>query len=103
MFITGDEYDSVIWDNETHDLFVENFSDLDNFLPSGGNFVALSMTSLDQLFLYDSMDQTIEHWNMNLSSWIKRACTIANRNFTSNEWHRFLPDEAYQTICPGLP
>jgi WD40 repeat protein len=44
-----------------------------------------------------------------LSSWHdpqvrqQRACQIANRNLTWQEWQRYLPGEPYQQTCPNLP
>ena len=43
-------------------------------------------------------------WDVDLESWKKRACRIANRNLSKEEWTRFLGDErAYKLTCPDLP
>ena len=46
-----------------------------------------------------SRDGTIIVWDLDLNSWIRRACDIANRNFTEAEWQQYLGDEAYHTMC----
>ena len=33
-------------------------------------------------------------------SWVARACTIAGRNLTHEEWQEYYPHRAYQAICP---
>jgi hypothetical protein len=34
--------------------------------------------------------------------WKTRACEIANRNLTVQEWEAFLGSEPYQKTCPDL-
>jgi hypothetical protein len=33
----------------------------------------------------------------------KRACDIANRNLSQEEWQRYLPDRPYEQTCPNVP
>jgi WD40 repeat protein len=35
-----------------------------------------------------------------LDTWRERVCSTVRRNFTEEEWHRFLPDESYRKTCP---
>ena len=46
-----------------------------------------------------SRDGTIIVWDLDLNSWIKRSCDIANRNLTDIEWRQFLGNEAYHATC----
>jgi WD40 repeat protein len=39
-------------------------------------------------------------WPTSLADWEQRACTIAGRNFTHDEWHQFLGGRGYVTVCP---
>ena len=39
-----------------------------------------------------SEDKTIRLWDVDVQSWIKRACAIANRNLTREEWRRYMGD-----------
>ncbi len=32
--------------------------------------------------------------------WAQRACAVAGRNLTREEWNRYLPDEPYRKTCP---
>jgi hypothetical protein len=50
-------------------------------------------------------DKTLILWDANPESWAKRACDIANRNLTHEEWNRFIGEDVlpYQKTCPNLP
>ena len=36
-------------------------------------------------------------------SWVTRACTIAGRNLTHEEWQEYYPHRAYEATCPQWP
>jgi len=43
-------------------------------------------------------------WNLDLEDWPARACSIANRNLTQDEWEEFLGSAIpYEPVCPLLP
>ena len=46
--------------------------------------------------------QTFE-WDVNPASWRDRACAVAGRNLTKDEWDKFLPDRAYRRTCEEWP
>ncbi|MCP4344862.1 MAG: hypothetical protein GY795_04970 [Desulfobacterales bacterium] len=50
-----------------------------------------------------SSDNTVKLWDISLESWKKRACQIANRNMTVDEWKKYMKDEPYRKICPDIP
>ena len=50
-----------------------------------------------------SYGRTVSLWDVDVQSWIKRACTIANRNLTQEEWRRYMGDRPYRQTCPDLP
>jgi DNA-binding SARP family transcriptional activator/WD40 repeat protein len=39
-------------------------------------------------------------WPTSLTAWKERACVIAGRNLTPHEWSRYVPGQAYTTVCP---
>jgi WD40 repeat protein/DNA-binding SARP family transcriptional activator len=39
-------------------------------------------------------------WDVNPSDWESRACRIAGRSLTQQEWDAFLPDRPYHATCP---
>src|SRR5262249_6918822 len=43
-------------------------------------------------------------WDVSLASWQARACRIANRNLSRQEWDQYIgPDIPYRRTCPDLP
>ena len=37
------------------------------------------------------------------TAWVERACRIAGRNLTQEEWKLFFPDRPYEVTCPRWP
>jgi WD40 repeat protein len=48
-------------------------------------------------------DGRVELLNVDLQSWQKLACAVANRNLTAAEWQRYLSPQPYHRTCPALP
>ena len=44
-------------------------------------------------------------WTVDTSpdSWVDRACTIAGRNLSREEWKEYFPGRAYEVTCPQWP
>jgi tetratricopeptide (TPR) repeat protein len=42
-------------------------------------------------------------WDVNLRSWLKKACQRANRNLTQAEWQYYLGNRPYQKTCEQYP
>ncbi|MCB2209827.1 TIR domain-containing protein [bacterium] len=40
---------------------------------------------------------------LSASEWIERACFLAGRNLTKQEWQTYLPYDGYQKTCPQYP
>jgi WD40 repeat protein len=47
-------------------------------------------------------DGTVLLWDVDPASWLKRACAVAGRRLTQQEWQEFLPGRPYQPSC-GAP
>ncbi|MBN1656811.1 MAG: protein kinase [Anaerolineae bacterium] len=47
-----------------------------------------------------SYDGTLALWDVDIDTWRARACHIANRNLTAEEWVQFFGDTAYRATCP---
>jgi WD40 repeat protein len=58
------------------------------FLPGGGQLVAASASG------------SVLVWDVEPAAWRTRACTIAGRTLTRQEWEEFLPGRPYQNVCP---
>jgi WD40 repeat protein len=49
-------------------------------------------------------DGAIILWDLDIGSWEKRICTVANRNLSREEWVTYVgKDWPYQTVCPDTP
>jgi WD40 repeat protein len=43
-------------------------------------------------------------WDMRLDAWRARACRIANRNLSLEEWKQYIGEStSYEKVCPDLP
>jgi WD40 repeat protein len=49
-----------------------------------------------------NIDGTIEIWDVSPESWRERACRIANRDLTEEEWERYLGDRPYRSTCGAV-
>jgi WD40 repeat protein/DNA-binding SARP family transcriptional activator/energy-coupling factor transporter ATP-binding protein EcfA2 len=43
---------------------------------------------------------TLRRWNVNPADWAARACQVANRQLTRDEWAAALPNRPYRAVCP---
>jgi WD40 repeat protein len=51
-----------------------------------------------------SGDKTVLLWDVDVASWMRKACVRANRNLTHREWARYVGEDVqYQAPCPELP
>jgi WD40 repeat protein len=51
-----------------------------------------------------STDHTIRLWDLDPRSWQRRACTIAGRNLTQDEWRTYIGSSLhYERTCPQFP
>jgi WD40 repeat protein len=58
------------------------------FTPDGSHLVTI----------YDDGHGAV--WPVTTAAWKARACRVAGRNFTPEEWHRFVGGRSYSTVCP---
>ena len=58
------------------------------FEPNGGNLLAV-----------DDHGNAFT-WPTSAAAWEQRACAIAGRNLTREEWSRYVPGQAYTRVCP---
>ena len=49
-----------------------------------------------------SEDDSIVFWDVNFDDWMRRACQIANRNLTRDEWNTYLGRRPYRKTCSNL-
>ena len=57
------------------------------FTPDGHTIVVVSDTGAGWV------------WDVDQADWLERACVVAGRSFTPQEWQEFLPDRPYHATC----
>ncbi len=87
----------ILWDVTTHRLLGTLLSRPDpvrsvDFSPDGQMLASVS-----------SNDGVITLWDADPMSWQERACRMAARNLTRQEWERYLGEEPYRLTCPQSP
>jgi WD40 repeat protein len=86
-----------IWDNQALQQFGTTFPGgaggwgNAKYTPDGSNIVVVYS------------DGSAAVWPVSVGGWMDHACAVARRNFTQEEWSRFVPNQPYQRTCPSLP
>jgi WD40 repeat protein/tRNA A-37 threonylcarbamoyl transferase component Bud32 len=68
-------------------------------LATGSSPTRLDLSSDGRRLLTTNGDGTGAVWDVDPKSWARRACAIANRTLTREEWERFLPGRPYEPAC----
>jgi WD40 repeat protein len=91
----GSSGGAKIWDDETLTQFGASFPGGDG---TWGN-LAYTPDGKDLVVVYD--DGSAAVWPVTVDAWMAHACDVAARNFTREEWDRFVPDHDYRATCPA--
>jgi WD40 repeat protein len=86
-------FDSNIWDSgiwQPYKIYGDVINGID-FSPDGKWLATAGMSA------------PVVLWDIDPHSWKERACRIAGRNLTQEEWKRYLPDKSYQKTCQQYP
>jgi hypothetical protein len=67
--------------------------------------VAFSPDGASLALQSDDQHQTqITIWDTSVPSWLARACRVAGRNLTHEEWTQYVgPEQPYERTCPEWP
>jgi dipeptidyl aminopeptidase/acylaminoacyl peptidase len=100
----GKRLASASWDNTVRLWNAENGQPLDT--PLKGHeapVLNVAFSSDGKRLASASMDSSVQIWDTDPRSWQQRACVIAKRNLTREEWRRYIGDQHYHKTCPDLP
>jgi WD40 repeat protein/DNA-binding SARP family transcriptional activator len=84
----------LLWDVPTRSTIGDAFPG-----PMAGRTVAASFTSDGRSVVVVSDTGAGWVWDADQSDWLQRACAVAGRSFTPQEWQQFLPDRPYHATC----
>jgi class 3 adenylate cyclase len=86
------------------DLPTATLQQLGADLPGGqGLWGNLAFTPDGRYLLVVFGDGTAYRWPATVSAWEHHACTVAGRNFTREEWSRYVIGRGYATTCGQFP
>lgn len=92
----SNSYEFALYDTKTGQPFGKTFREHDAAI------TALVFHPNGKLLFSGSQDNTVVVHDLDVNNWLKRACTLANRNLTQAEWKRYLSG-SYQRTCPEFP
>jgi WD40 repeat protein len=84
----------LLWDVPTRSTIGDPFPG-----PLAGRTVAAAFTPDGRSVVVISDTGAGWVWNVDQSDWLTRACQVAGRSFTPQEWQQFLPDRPYHATC----
>jgi WD40 repeat protein len=68
-------------------------------LTAGSRTAMMDLSSDGRRLLMTSADGHGAVWDVDPQSWARRACALAHRTLTRDEWERFLPGRRYEPAC----
>ncbi|HEY8282802.1 MAG TPA: WD40 repeat domain-containing protein, partial [Chloroflexota bacterium] len=68
-----------------------------------GYVAGVAFTPDGRTLVAANTDGDVVRWTIDLPAWPRRACQIANRNLTQQEWRQYLGNLPYQKTCADLP
>jgi WD40 repeat protein/transcriptional regulator with XRE-family HTH domain len=71
-------------------------------LVMGSLVTGLAFTQAGSFMAAGSAAGPVWLWDMDVASWEQRACRIANRNLTIQEWQDYLGSAPYHQTCPAI-
>lgn len=91
---SGFQGELILWDVATGQQLG------DPFLAHNMGAKGLAVSPDGRRLISVSYDGTVIVWNVDWDSWRERACQLANRNLTPEEWTQFFGSEPYRETCP---
>lgn len=87
----------ILWDVQTSQPVGEPFR------PGSSDILSLAFSEDNQTLFSGTNDGELLGWEVGAAAWIERACRLAGRNLTQDEWNLFLHGQVYRPSCSGFP
>jgi WD40 repeat protein len=84
----------LLWDVATRSAIGDAFPG-----PAAGRLAAAAFTPDGHSVVVVSDTGAGWVWDVNPSDWFARACQVAGRSLTQQEWQQLLPDRPYHAAC----
>jgi WD40 repeat protein len=84
----------LLWDRATGTVIGGPFPG-----PRAGSYLAALFTPDGRNVVVMSDSGSGWWWDVDPSDWTVRACTVAGRSLTPDEWQEFVPDRPYEATC----
>lgn len=94
---------------EDGNIFVWDFTNPSMPFISGNIFAnhlavrSMQISHDDKLLVTGHISGNIMLWDIDTQSWLSKACAMAGRNFTDDEWQQYFPGETYRISCSQWP
>jgi WD40 repeat protein len=92
LAISGGEAFASLWDLETS-------TQIGPRLTAGSRGAMLDISPDGRTLLMTHGNGEGAVWDIDPESWARRACELANRTLTRDEWEEFLPGRPYEPAC----
>ncbi|MEK8020587.1 MAG: caspase family protein, partial [Candidatus Parabeggiatoa sp.] len=96
---SGGRDDTVrLWDVQTRQPLGEPL------INHSWNVFSVAFSPDGQFLASGNRDGSVTLWDVNPESWAKKACAIVNRNFSHEEWQKYMgKHRPHEKTCPNLP
>jgi WD40 repeat protein len=74
----------------------------DDFPGGEGSWGSVGYTPNGRYLFSVYADGSAYRWPATVTAWQDQACRVAGRNFTREEWRRFVTGRSYERVCPGF-
>jgi WD40 repeat protein len=92
LAISGFEPVATLWD-------VATGTQIGQSLTAGSRTAMIDLSSDGRRLLMTLANGRGAVWDVDPRSWARRACTLANRTLTRDEWEKFLPGRPFEPAC----
>ena len=94
LAVSGGDSFASLWD-------VATGSQIGPRLTAGGRGATIDFSPDGRRLLETHANGRGAVWDIDPESWKRRACDVANRTLTREEWQTFLPGRSYEPACSG--